>query len=358
MPLSTYTQGAFTFTHAAQVDALYTVYNSTQIKAFFDSQATELKTNHNGVITVLGQTTAGDSGAENIGSATIVGVTGSTVYAQMANIYSQLINIVLGQIPDGSLTDTKLSNTAGQIKDTVTTHLADYVRQPAYGQTTGSANTYVFASTPALPALVDGVSAYLDINVANTGASTLNWDGKGAKAIVDGKGNALIAGKMPLNSIIGVRYNASTGNFQLLGEGGEYGTATAADVTLGKTIGTDAGIVTGTGANAKRYATSSTGSINCTSASQTKTISGLGFTPRIVIADCGATLLSTEQNRNFASINNGETDSNRDPFIAGNASNGVKYQGVSAWNADGFSMYFYRFGSGATVTDVTWYAFE
>jgi hypothetical protein len=33
----------------------------------------------------------------------------------------------MGQIPDGSLGDVKLSNTAGQIKDTVTTHLADLV---------------------------------------------------------------------------------------------------------------------------------------------------------------------------------------------------------------------------------------
>ena len=54
-------------------------------------------------------------------------------------------------------------------------HLADYVRQPGYAPTTGSANTYVVSTTPTLPALVDGVSAYLDVNVANTGASTLNW---------------------------------------------------------------------------------------------------------------------------------------------------------------------------------------
>lgn len=35
-------------------------------------------------------------------------------------------------------------------------------------------------------------------------------------------------------------------NFQLLGEGGEYGTATAADVLGGKTIGTEEGIISGT----------------------------------------------------------------------------------------------------------------
>jgi hypothetical protein len=124
-------------------------------------------------------------------------------------------------------------------------HLADYVRQPAYGQTAGLANVYTFTSTPALPALVDGVSAYLDINVANTGASTLDWDGMGAKPIVDGKGVALTAGKLPLNGIVGVRYNLSTTSFQLQGEGAS-GNAIASDLLSGKTAGTDAGDIVGT----------------------------------------------------------------------------------------------------------------
>ena len=105
--------------------------------------------------------------------------------------------------------------------DAIEAHMADYVRQPAFGSTGGAANTYTFSSNPPLPALVDGVSTYLDIHAANTGVSTLNWDGKGAKPIVTGKGAALTAGKLPLNGIVGVRYNASAGNFQLLGEGGD-----------------------------------------------------------------------------------------------------------------------------------------
>lgn len=43
---------AFTFLHANQVDALYTVYTATQIKTFFDSQATELRTYLYGTLTV------------------------------------------------------------------------------------------------------------------------------------------------------------------------------------------------------------------------------------------------------------------------------------------------------------------
>jgi len=132
-------------------------------------------------------------------------------------------------------------------------HKADYVRQPAYGPTaggTGAPNAYTFTSAvngnPALSALVDGASAYLDVQLVNTGAVTLNWDGTGARPIVDGKGNPLIAGKMPLNGIVGVRYNASTGNFQLLGEGGDYGTAGASQTLTGYTLGTNAGVIPGT----------------------------------------------------------------------------------------------------------------
>ena len=89
------------------------------------------------------------------------------------------------------------------------------------------------------------MSAYLDINITNTGASTLNWNGLGVKPIVNGKGTALTVGKLPANSIIGVRYNASAGNFQLLGEGGEYGTATPSDVRNTKTLGTENGVIQG-----------------------------------------------------------------------------------------------------------------
>lgn len=153
-------------------------------------------------------------------------------------------------------------NKTAELDQAVNVHLADFVRNPAYGPTTGGTgtpNAYLFSSTPALPALVDGVSAYLDVNVANTGAATLNWDNTGAHSIVDGKGGALIAGKMPLNGIVGVRYNASTGNFQLLGEGGDYGTAGAAQTLTGYTLGTVNGVIPGTMPNLSGNWQSTTG---------------------------------------------------------------------------------------------------
>lgn len=125
--------------------------------------------------------------------------------------------------------------------------LTDYIRQPGYGTTAGSANTYTLTLSPALAAYAAGVCVSVKINVANTGASTINVNGLGAKAILDSKGAALIANKLRLDVVYTLRYNGTS--FILQGEGGDYGTAVASEVLATKTIGTDAGIVTGTMVN-------------------------------------------------------------------------------------------------------------
>ena len=114
-------------------------------------------------------------------------------------------------------------NTAGGVAsyDTVNTHLSDYVRQPGYGVTVGSANTYAVTLSPAPTSYIDGMGIVVKINVANTGAATINVNGLGAKPMVDGKGNALTSGKLRLNGTYSLKYNSTSGNFILQGEGGE-----------------------------------------------------------------------------------------------------------------------------------------
>ena len=114
-------------------------------------------------------------------------------------------------------------NTVGGVAsyDTVNAHLSDYVRQPGYGVATGSANTYAVTLSPTPAAYVDGMGIVVKIPVTNTGASTINVNGLGAKAIVDGKGSALAAGKLKINAIYSLKYNSAWGTFQLQGEGGE-----------------------------------------------------------------------------------------------------------------------------------------
>lgn len=125
-------------------------------------------------------------------------------------------------------------------------HISDYVRQPGYAVTAGTGNAYTVTTDPAPTAYVDGMGIVIRANRTNTGASTLNWNGLGAVPIVDAKGNPLIAGKIPNGARLSLRYSSAAGNFQLQGEGGEYGTATPAEVMQGYTIGTEEGVVPGT----------------------------------------------------------------------------------------------------------------
>ncbi len=99
-------------------------------------------------------------------------------------------------------------------------HLADYVRQPGYGVTAGGTTTYTLTLNPAPTAYLDGMGIAIKINAANTGASTINVNGLGAKALKDNLGNDFAAGALALNTIYSFIYNATSGNFILRGKGG------------------------------------------------------------------------------------------------------------------------------------------
>ena len=138
-------------------------------------------------------------------------------------------------------------------------HEADYTLQIPYGITGGTVNAKTVLLNPPLLSYVEGVALSVKINLTNTGATTLNVNGLGDKAIVDGKGNALTGNKLIANSIYTFRYNGTS--FQLQGEGGEYGTALATDVLSGKTIGTNDGLVIGT-ISSKALATITPSTVN------------------------------------------------------------------------------------------------
>lgn len=168
-------------------------------------------------------------------------------------------NVPIG--PDGAISAAVLANDtvteskmADEMKkdvpggvagyDAFATHLADFTQQIPYAVTDGSANAYTTFTTPALPALVAGVAITVKFHVVNTGASTLNWNGKGAKAIKKANGNDVSSGNLKLNGVYTLRYDGMS--FILQGEGGEYGTAGAAQVLTGYSIGTENGLINGT----------------------------------------------------------------------------------------------------------------
>lgn len=123
-------------------------------------------------------------------------------------------------------------------------HEVDYTLQVPYaGVTTGSANTYAIA-TPVIAALAAGMAVSLRFHTDSTGASTLNWNGKGAKGIK--KANGADATNLKAAGIYTLRYDGQ--NFILQGEGAS-GNAAASDLLSGKTASTDAGDITGTMVN-------------------------------------------------------------------------------------------------------------
>ncbi|MDF3936648.1 gp53-like domain-containing protein [Pseudomonas citronellolis] len=82
----------------------------------------------------------------------------------------------------------------------------------SYVVDTGSANTYVAAYTPAVTTLVDGMILRFKAATANTGASTFNPNGLGAKPIVGGAHAALQGGEIVVNSDVWLQYNSSIGS--------------------------------------------------------------------------------------------------------------------------------------------------
>lgn len=115
-------------------------------------------------------------------------------------------------------------------------------RTGGYGVTTQpKANEYEVNLKPAPASLTAGIRVTVKVNVASTGAPMLNVNGLGSKPVLKTNGSSA---SFKQDGVYTLVYDGQA--FILQGEGGEVGTATAADVLAPKTIGTDSGIVTGT----------------------------------------------------------------------------------------------------------------
>ena len=156
------------------------------------------------------------------------------------------------QLLQSDLIDERLNeNLCGLVKSLITDgvsqvsfdeHLSDHTDHVYYSDDTGTANAKILTN-PNITSYKKGLGISFTNKTQNTGAVTVNVNGLGAKTILKSNGSALASGNLKANSIYTIRYNGT--NFILQGEGGEYGTATAADVRQGKTIGTDNGLITG-----------------------------------------------------------------------------------------------------------------
>ena len=130
----------------------------------------------------------------------------------------------------------KAEAAAGAVQAELDAHKADYTLQVPFATTAGSANAYTVSTDPALPSLVAGVAITVKFHVQNTGASTLNWNSKGAKPIKKANGSNVASGNLKANGVYTLRFDGV--NFILQGSDAA-GDATPADVLSGKTFSSD-----------------------------------------------------------------------------------------------------------------------
>lgn len=115
------------------------------------------------------------------------------------------------EMDNGTLTGATgaaLSATPDVIQSTIQKGGQSYV---ALG---GAANTYTGTMAPAIAAYTTGMRIYAKVNVANTGASTLNLNNLGAKSIKKTVTSDLQAGDLPANAIVELVYDGT--NLQLV----------------------------------------------------------------------------------------------------------------------------------------------
>lgn len=108
------------------------------------------------------------------------------------------------------------------------------------GVTTNVENAYSVA-TPVIATLVVGAGVIILVNADSTGAPTLNWSGTGVYPIIKSNGNPAV---LKNGGMYTLRFDGL--NFQLQGEGSEFGTAGDAQTLSGYTLGTENGVIPGT----------------------------------------------------------------------------------------------------------------
>lgn len=85
------------------------VISAATLKALFDKAGEDIVAYINSTLLVaLEENTLGSSGAESLGCAAIAGVTGTKVRAILVDLKDQIDAIVLGSIPDASITAAKM----------------------------------------------------------------------------------------------------------------------------------------------------------------------------------------------------------------------------------------------------------
>jgi hypothetical protein len=120
------------------------------------------------------------------------------------NLQEELANIV--EATGVALDGTKLSQVVTALRS----------NGLLYGVDSGAANACVLTYAPVVATLVDGMVLWFKAAATNTGATTLNVNGLGVKAVVGGANTALQGGEIVANGKCMVVWNATLNSFVLI----------------------------------------------------------------------------------------------------------------------------------------------
>ena len=131
------------------------------------------------------------------------------------------VNAELNKVGDllniNTVDKTDIVSAINEVNTNFIADKTDYVKHPGYVITTGNANTYIATLNPAPTSYVEGMGIIIKINVDSAGSSTLNVNSLGAIPLKNPLGYDTTG--LKANGIYTFRYNSTTGNFIMQGEG-------------------------------------------------------------------------------------------------------------------------------------------
>ena len=203
---------------------------------------------------------------------------------------------------------------------------------------TGTANTYVAALDASITTYTDGLQVVFRPLASNTGTSTINLNGLGAKSIVLTNSDPIQAGDISAGAIIDVRYSTATGFFHLTPNSAIYahdaGVSAASALASKNTATTQAGIATTQATNASTSATNAaTSATTATTQAGIATAQATNAATSATAAATSASTATTQASNASTSASAASTSATNASTQATNAANSASTASTSATNA-------------------------